>query len=297
MINFVHQLEQIMNDYYKVDFVLSPADSDACDLIAASLADEGYESFEPADDGSAMAAYVPAAQYTQAGVEKAVAECVIPVDVRWTAAFVEGRDWNSEWERNYFKPIVVAGKVAVHSSFHTDVPPARFDIVIDPRMAFGTGHHATTTLMMQSLLDGDVAGRTVIDMGTGTGILAILAAMLGASRVTGIEIDPFAAANAVDNVALNLPGNDTVKIIEGDASALAPLAATADIFLANINRNIITADIAAYAAAMKSGATITVSGFYVADRDIVAGAARAAGLSPVSVAELDNWSSMTFIKQ
>ena len=95
MINFVHQQEHIMNDYYKVDFVLSPADNDACDLIAASLADEGYESFEPADDGSAMTAYVPAAQYTQAGVENALAECVIPVDVRWSAAFVEGRDWNS----------------------------------------------------------------------------------------------------------------------------------------------------------------------------------------------------------
>lgn len=295
MINFVHQQEQIMNDYYKVDFVLSPADSDACDLIAASLADEGYESFEPADDGSAMTAYVPAAQYTQAGVENALAECVIPVDVRWSAAFVEGRDWNSEWERNYFKPIVVAGQVAVHSSFHTDVPPARFDIVIDPRMAFGTGHHATTTLMMQSLLEGDASGRTVIDMGTGTGILAILAAMLGAREVTGIEIDPFAAANAVDNVALNLGDTSCVHIVEGDASALAPLAGSADIFLANINRNIITADVAAYAAAMKPGSRLTVSGFYVADRDIVAAAAKEAGLELQSVAELDNWSSMTFI--
>ncbi|MDE6525994.1 MAG: 50S ribosomal protein L11 methyltransferase, partial [Muribaculaceae bacterium] len=254
-----------MNDYYKVDFTLSPADTDACDLLAASLAEAGYESFEPADDGSAMTAYVPAAIYSPDAVDSAVADCVIPVGIVWKADFVEGRDWNSEWERNYFKPIVVAGQVAVHSSFHTDVPQARYDIVIDPRMAFGTGHHATTTLMMQSLLAAEVAGKTVIDMGTGTGILAILASMLGAAAVTGVEIDPFAAANAVDNVALNLASDANVSIVEGDASALSALTGTADIFLANINRNIITADIDAYVAAMKQGATLTVSGFYVED--------------------------------
>ena len=164
-------------------------------------------------------------------------------------------------------------------------------------MAFGTGHHATTTLMMLSLLDGgDTAGATVIDMGTGTGILAILAAMLGAKEVKAIEIDPFAAANAVDNVKLNLGDNSCIEVIEGDASALDGMDAKADIFLANINRNIITADIQRYAAAMKQGARLTVSGFYVADREVVAEAAKAAGLSLRSVAENDNWSSMTFTK-
>lgn len=303
MTNFVHQSigltlqDYTMNDYYKVDFTLSPADTDACDLLAASLAETGYESFEPADDGSAMTAYVPAAIYSPDAVDSAVADCVIPVGIVWKADFVEGRDWNSEWERNYFKPIVVAGQVAVHSSFHTDVPQARYDIVIDPRMAFGTGHHATTTLMMQSLLAAEVAGKTVIDMGTGTGILAILASMLGAAAVTGVEIDPFAAANAVDNVALNLASDANVSIVEGDASALSALTGTADIFLANINRNIITADIGAYVAAMKPGAKLTVSGFYVEDRPVVSAAAAAAGLEPVAADELDNWSSMTFIKK
>ncbi|MCM1067847.1 MAG: 50S ribosomal protein L11 methyltransferase [Muribaculaceae bacterium] len=286
-----------MNDYYKVVFDLKPANNDACDLLAAALAEAGYESFEPAPDGSAMTAYVPAALFSEEAVGSAVDECVIPVEITHEASFVEGRDWNSEWERNYFKPIVVAGQVAVHSSFHTDVPEARFDIVIDPRMAFGTGHHATTTLMMQSLLEGgDVEGANVIDMGTGTGILAILATMLGAKEAVGIEIDPFAAANAVDNLALNLPADAPATIIEGDASALEAYAGFADVFLANINRNIITADIARYAAAMKPGARITVSGFYVDDRPIVAEAAAKVGLEPVAVAEMDRWSSMTFTK-
>ncbi len=285
-----------MNDYYKVVFTLTPASSDACDLLADALADAAYESFEPADDGSSLTAYVPAAQYSADKASEAAASLPIAADVAFDAEFVEGRDWNSEWERNYFKPIVVAGKVAVHSSFHTDVPEAQYDIVIDPRMAFGTGHHATTTLMMQAVLERVTPGCSVIDMGTGTGILAILALMAGAGKAVGIEIDPFAAANARDNVALNLEPDAKLEIIDGDASALENFNDFADIFLANINRNIITADICRYAAAMKSGATITVSGFYVADRPVVREAAEAAGLSEVAVAELDNWSSMTFIK-
>ncbi len=287
-----------MNDYYKVEFKLTPANSDACDLLADALADEGYETFEPNESGDEMIAYVPAAAYSETAVDEAIESLPFDIAVTHSAEFVEGRDWNSEWEKNYFKPIVVAGKVAVHSSFHTDVPEAEHDIVIDPRMAFGTGHHATTTLMMQSLLDNPaVKGARVIDMGTGTGILAILAAMLGAEKAVGIEIDPFAAENACDNVGLNLPNDERVKIITGDASALENgLEGFADIFLANINRNIITGDINRYVAAMKPGATITVSGFYVADREIVSEAATAAGLESVSVAEMDNWSSMTFRK-
>lgn len=285
-----------MNDYYKVVFALAPANTDACDLLADALADAGYESFEPADDGSSLTAYVPAALFDSE--KTAIAEQSLPFEtaISRTEEFIEGRDWNSEWERNYFKPIVVAGEVAVHSSFHTDVPPARYDIVIDPRMAFGTGHHATTTLTMQSVLANVRKGDTVIDMGTGTGILAILASMAGARQVEAIEIDPFAADNARDNVALNLAPDANVTIHTGDASLLASMPAKADLFLANINRNIITADIAAYAAAMRPGAIITVSGFYTSDCPVVAEAAHKAGLSDKESDQLDNWCSMTFVK-
>lgn len=286
-----------MNDYYKVDFTVTPPDGDACDLLADALAAVGYESFVPSADGSLMTAYVPAALYSCDKIAEALTEVPMPVEIKYEASFVEGRDWNSEWEKNYFQPIVVAGEVVVHSSFHTDVPMARYDIVIDPRMAFGTGHHATTTLMMQAILAADIEGRNVVDMGTGTGILAILAAMRGAADIVAVEIDPFAAANARDNVALNLPGTDArVTVVEGDASALEAYPAFADLLLANINRNIITADVARYAAAMKPGASMVVSGFYVADRPIVEEAAVAAGLRGAGVAELEGWSSMTFIK-
>ena len=287
-----------VNDYVRVDFTFEPASGDAADFLASDLADIGFETFEqPADaPGTAMTAYVPAPSFSAEALAEAAAGSPFDTAIAYSCTFVPGQDWNSEWEKHYFKPIVVADRVAVHSSFHTDVPEAEFDIVIDPRMAFGTGHHATTTLMMRALLDANLAGKRVVDMGTGTGILAILAAMLGAASVLAVEIDPFAADNARDNLALNLPGDGRVNIVTGDASALEALPAPADVFLANINRNIITADIARYAAATAPGGQLTVSGFYVQDRDIIEAAARAVGFTLSSVADCDNWSSMTFIK-
>ena len=283
------------NDYFELKLTLAQADSDACDYMAALLGDLGYESFvEDAEHpGRSLTAYVQAPSFDGLALDALIAD--FPYELaEGKVEYVPGQDWNHEWEKNYFKPIVIAGRVAVHSSFHTDVPPADYDIVIDPRMAFGTGHHATTTLMMQALLDNPPVGLNVVDMGTGTGILAILASMLGAKRTVGIEIDPFAAENAVDNVGLNLKEDADVKIICSDAAALTSLPFKADLFLANINRNIITGDIHNYASAMAPGATLVVSGFYVADRTVVEEAANAAGLRLVSVNDKDNWSSMTF---
>lgn len=288
-----------MNDYYRLDISIKPASTDACDLAADSLAAIGFESFEQPEEagGASMTAYVPAPLFDAEAAREALAEIEPLAVADFEAVFVKGRDWNSEWEKNYFKPILVAGRVAVHSSFHTDVPPAEFDIVIDPKMAFGTGHHATTTLMMKALLSGNIAGASVIDMGTGTGILAILASMLGAAEVAAVEIDPFAAANAADNVALNLGNDSAVEVLEGDESALGNIEFKADVFLANINRNVITADIEAYAAALKTGGRLVVSGFYVADREIVAEAATRAGFDADGVDEFDGWSSMQFVKR
>lgn len=288
-----------MNDYYRLDISIRPASTDACDLAADSLAAIGFESFEQPEEagGASMTAYVPAPLFDAEAAREALAEIEPLAVADFEAVFVKGRDWNSEWEKNYFKPILVAGRVAVHSSFYTDVPPAEFDIVIDPKMAFGTGHHATTTLMMKALLSGNIAGASVIDMGTGTGILAILASMLGAAEVAAVEIDPFAAANAADNVALNLGNDSAVEVLEGDESALGNIEFKADVFLANINRNVITADIEAYAAALKTGGRLVVSGFYVADREIVAEAATRAGFDADGVDEFDGWSSMQFVKR
>ena len=286
-----------MNDYYEVDFRLNPALPDACDLLAYALGEAGFETFEPAETGETMKAFVPAALYDTAAIDAAIATLPMDVAVSYGSEFVEGRDWNAEWEKNYFQPILIGNRVAVHSSFHTDVPEAEYDIVIDPKMAFGTGHHATTTLMALGILSLPMEGARVVDMGTGTGILAILAAMCGAREVTAVEIDGFAYENTLENLKLNGVAAQ-VNAVHGDASALEELAAgSQDVFLANINRNIITADIAAYARTLRSGGVMLLSGFYVEDIPHIEAAAKPLGLAKESFAEQDRWACVRLVKE
>lgn len=277
-----------MNDYYSVRIDTAPCTTDITDLAAACLADAGFESFEP--DNTGLTAYI-SAQAGDAGEIAATALedfAIDGVNFQITPEFVEGRDWNEEWEKNYFKPIVIGEQCVIHSSFHTNVPKARYDIVIDPKMAFGTGHHDTTSQMVGHILDADMAGKSVIDMGTGTGILGIIAAMRGASKVTGIELDRAAYENAIENVRLN---GVEMDLIHGDAAALANLE-PADFLLANINRNIITGDIDRYAARLKKDGRMMLSGFYEEDIPIVEKAAEKYGLHEVSRRISNRWAAI-----
>ena len=281
-----------MNDYTEVRVDFSPCSEDLTDIAAALLADAGFETFVP--DAAGLTAYIPASKYTPARRQTLDTPIFTDVDVTWNAKLIEGQDWNSEWEKHYFKPIVIEGRCVIHSSFHTDVPSAEFDIVIDPKMAFGTGHHSTTTLILQQLLQLPLEGKAVIDMGTGTGILAILARMRGASPVSGIEIDLPAWENAIDNCRLN--GCEEITMLHGDASALSQIGYAADLLLANINRNVITADIPDYAKKLKPGATVLLSGFYVHDIPIVSEAAAKAGLETMGHTELNAWACVKLRK-
>lgn len=289
-----------MNDYKEVrlDFRRTDCDGEAAaletatDIMAALLCDAGYESFEPDDSG--LTAYIRDNDYSEETLRQVVAN--FPLDgysVAWHAETVEGRDWNSEWEKYYFKPIAVGDRVVIHSSFHTDYPSCEHEIVIDPKMAFGTGHHATTSLIIERLLDMPLVGKSVIDMGTGTGILAILAAMLGASPVTAIEIDPAAEVNARENVASN--GHPEIDVRLGDASQLAGLHT--DLFIANINRNIITGDLAAYTATLGKGGVMLLSGFYEKDIPVIMQTAAPLGLTETGhTVKGDGWTCLALVK-
>lgn len=281
-----------MNDYYSVRVDATPCSEDITDLAAACLADAGFESFEP--DASGLTAYIPVAAGDAAAIAReALAD--FPIDTLFDikSTFVAGQDWNEEWEKHYFKPIVIDGRCVIHSSFHTDVPRAEFDIVIDPKMAFGTGHHDTTSQMVRHILALDIAGRSVIDVGTGTGILGILAAMRGAGPVTGIEIDRPAYENALENVALN---RVQMNLVHGDASALAGLG-QADFLFANINRNIILGDIDRYAAALRPGGTMLLSGFYDDDIPMIEEAAARHGLEESSRLVCNRWTALALVKR
>lgn len=274
-----------MNDYTELRLDFKPCSADITDVMAALLADEGYESFVADDCG--LTAYIRADQFSDHAVGNAVALLPFETDITKSVKVVEGQDWNHEWEKNYFKPIVVGNRCVIHSSFHTDVPSAEYDIVIDPKMAFGTGHHATTSQVISALLDLNLEGMTVTDMGSGTGILAILAAMRGAKRVNAIEIDTPAWENALENIALNGVENK-ITMLNGDATLLPTLPA-ANVFLANINRNIITADLGAYTDACAPGADIILSGFYEADIPVIMAVASPLGLTETGHTTLNEW--------
>lgn len=280
-----------MNDYTEVRIDMSPCNETMTDVMAALLCEHGYESFVPDECG--MTAYIKLENFDKKVLDEVTAELPFDTSVTVKCETVEGRDWNQEWEKNYFKPITVDGKCVIHSSFHTDIPSMPYDIVIDPKMAFGTGHHQTTTLIIRRLLELPLEGRSVIDMGTGTGILAILAAMRGAGPVTAIEIDEFAHVNAVENVSLN--HHPEINVVLGDASALAGVEPV-DLFLANINRNIIVGDLQVYASRLKEGGTMLLSGFYEDDIAIVLDEARKHGLEYVGHTVLERWSCLELKK-
>lgn len=285
-----------MNDYISLRADITPCSADTTDLLAACLGEIGFESFEPDDRG--LTAYIQAPLYDKGEVDAVIADFPMQCSITTGATLVEGKDWNEEWEKNYFQPIIVRGRCVIHSTFHKDVPEAEYDIVIDPKMAFGTGHHFTTRLMIGYILDAHLDGRTVIDMGSGTGILAILCAKRGAARVAAVEIDPPACENACENFRLN---GVSVDMSAGDVAMLAPLP-EADLFLANINRNVILADIEEYAAHVRPGGEMILSGFYEADKPLLEAAAAQYGLAlkevrtEVSPQNGDVWCALRFQK-
>lgn len=281
-----------MNDYIELRLDTEPCNETITDVLAALLCEEGYESFVP--DAHGLTAYIKKEDFKAEAIDGVIAQSPIPLTATFTFSTVEGEDWNKEWEKNYFQPIIVGDRCVIHSSFHSDIPPMEYDIVIDPKMAFGTGHHQTTSLIIEQLLNMDLNDRTVIDMGTGTGILAILAAMRGAQRVDAIEIDEFAYTNAVENVAIN--HHPEINVILGDASKLQGIEPV-DIFIANINRNIICGDLQEYAQALKPGGTMLLSGFYEEDIPVIMACAEPLGLQQSGHTVKDRWACLRLSKK
>ena len=280
-----------MNDYMQVRLDAEPCSEVVTDVLAAMLGEIGYESFVPDEKG--VTAFVPQGKYDEAELEAVLDRFPLDgVSLSRQVTFVAGKDWNEEGEKNYFKPIVVGDECVIHSTFHKDVPQARYDVLIDPEMAFGTGHHETTTLMLQAILATDFTGRSVLDMGCGTAVLAILAGMKGASPIVAVDIDEFATENAGENVRLNhLPD---IEVRLGGVEALKP--ETFDFIFANINRNILLADMHAYVAHMKSGSRLFMSGFYVEDIPAIQAEAERLGLRLAGHAEKNRWARVECIK-
>ncbi|MBR1792567.1 MAG: 50S ribosomal protein L11 methyltransferase [Bacteroidales bacterium] len=277
--------------YAEVSIRLNPTDPYR-DLLVYALGDEGpYDSFVETSDG--LKAYVPIEQYDVAFLQSTVHEQCEGCVVELSMTEMPDKDWNEEWERQH-QPVLVEGFCWVRAPFHPHREDVCYEIEIEPKMSFGTAHHQTTYMMLALLRDEEVKGRRVLDMGSGTAVLAILAAKKGASYVEAIDNDEWAYRNALENVERN--GCPDIQCLLGDA-ALLTSEKHFDLVIANINRNILLRDMAAYAAVLPTGGALLLSGFYEHDVDILVNKAATLGLCLTDRRERDGWQALRLLKE
>ncbi len=277
--------------YFEVTFTTAPCNEIVNDVISALAGEIGFESFVEWENG--VQAYIQQPLFDEDALKEMVSNFPLPdTSITYTIKEAENKDWNEEWEKNFFQPIVIGDRCCIHSTFHKDTPETEYEILINPQMAFGTGHHETTSSIICELLDADLQGKSVLDMGCGTSILAILASMRGANPVTAIDIDDWCVNNSRDNIALNGINNITVEL--GDANLLKGRTPF-DVIIANINRNILLADMTQYAACMHSGSELYMSGFYVEDIPVIREKAESLGMNFVHHREKNNWAAVKFV--
>ena len=274
--------------YLEVSVRLEPFSDESAEILMAELSELPYDSF--AVEEPFLKCYIPMAEYKASDLKVVLSGYGFVAG--FTALPVEGRNWNRNWELS-FRPIVVDGVVTVKAPFNVDVPRTRYNIWIDPQMAFGTGYHHTTYMMMQRMLAIPMRGLSVVDMGCGTAILGILAAKMGARKVFAVDIDAVAARSAWGNCRWNKVGT-RVETACGDASLLQ--MGTHDVILANIHRNIILEDLPTYVRSLRRGGRLLVSGFYEADAAAVVSASEALGLRLAGSSSRESWACLEFLK-
>ena len=274
-------------DYLELSVKLTPRNPFA-DLFIDALGDVGFESFVETENG--FLAYIQQEQYSE-GLEKtAWSWSMDGVEVESYIKVIPRKNWNDEWEKN-FQPILVDDAVYIYAPFHLKKPEFLHQILIEPKMSFGTGHHQTTYLMVQFMLEQDFAGKRVLDMGCGTGILGILAMQKGAKTVVAIDIDDWSVENSIENAQRN---NVEMETRLGGADVLKD--EEFDMILANINLNILMADTHAYAAVLAQNGTIIFSGFYSRDLETITSEAAKNGLSFSESKQREDWTAAVFIK-
>ena len=277
--------------YFEVTFTTSPCNETVKDVVSALAGEIGFESFVEWENG--VQAYIQQNLFDEEALKSMVADFPLPdTTIEYTVVEAEDKDWNEEWEKNFFQPIVIGDRCCIHSTFHKDTPQTEYEILINPQMAFGTGHHETTSSIISELLEADLQGKSVLDMGCGTSILAILASMRGADPITAIDIDDWCVNNSRDNIALN--GIENITVEWGDANLLKGRAPF-DVIIANINRNILLADMAQYAACMHPGSELFMSGFYVQDIPVIQEKAESLDMEFIHHREKNNWAAVKFI--
>jgi ribosomal protein L11 methyltransferase len=273
-------------NYIELQLFVNPEFSD---IFMAELGEIGYETFTEEEDG--LNAYITEDLFSETALDEIMERYLPMTPIRYSYKTLEKKNWNEEWEKNY-EPIIAAdGRVRVRASFHEPDPNVEYDLLINPKMSFGTGHHETTSMVLGLQMDVNHVGKKVLDVGCGTGILAILASKLGATEVAGFDIEEWAAENSRENCQLN----DCQNIVIRQGTIEDEPAEQYDIVLANINRNILMRDISKYVEFMKPAPSqLIVSGFYQHDIEDIENVAKEVGLVKTKTENKNNWAAVVF---
>lgn len=276
-----------MYNYIEYNFTIEPLGV-ASEILVAELAELGFESFVDSENG--ISAYIQENLWHKNILDDVYILQSAEFKISYTFKTIEQINWNEEWERN-FSPIVVDDICTIRAPFH-EVPNTTYDIIIEPKMSFGTGHHETTYMMLQFLLNIDLQEKKVLDMGCGTSVLAIMAEKRGAKSITAIDVDDWCVQNSVENIERNHCKNISVKL--GDASLIDN--ENFDVVIANINRNILLSDIPQYAKTLPSEGTLLLSGFYESDIPVITNKCNESNLKLVEKLERNQWVALKFKK-
>ena len=291
--------------YYKTVFFIKDADgkkaiqdssfSMACDICAALCGTVGYESFE--DNECGICGYIQKELYDRSSLEKTLED--FPLDsfsISFKTEEVIDKNWNEEWEKEGFNPIIIGNQCIIHDLKHHSDKSYPIDITIDACQAFGTGTHNTTRMIVEELLEMTLQGKRVLDCGCGTGILSVTAAKCGAVAAYGYDIDEWSVNNTIHNAKLN--NLENVSALKGDSALLhEELTGKYDVVLANINRNILLNDLPTMANSMEDNAILIISGFYKVDESVLIAKALELGLVEEKRNSSDNWAMIKFVKR
>ncbi len=278
-------------DYQKISIQITPFQEWVRDVLNAQLAEIGFDSFVETETG--FDAFIPATSYSEESLNEVLEDFSGDFSFEIQSEFIADQNWNKEWEKNYFKPLMIGGECLIRAPFHTEYPEAKYEIVIEPNMAFGTGNHETTASIIALILQNDLTGKTILDMGCGTGILGILASMKGARQITAIDIDKWSYEGTRENAALNNITNINAKL--GDAGLLGN--EKFDLIFANIHKNVLLNDMEAYFNVLNDGGTLIMSGFYTEDIKDIRTKAESLGMKDAGFMEKNNWVAHSFIKE
>jgi len=277
-------------NYLKIAVNITPFEEWLRDVLTAQLTEIGFESFVETDAG--FDGFIPEKNFNEEEVSNLLKSFEENHTFQVQKERIEEKNWNEEWEKNYFKPLVVAGKCVVRAPFHKEYPVLDYEIVIEPNMAFGTGNHETTSMMLETILDNDMHDKSVLDMGCGTGILGILASMRGAQKITAIDIDEWSFKGASENAQINHIENMNVKL--GDASLLGN--EKYDVVFANIHKNVLMNDLPVYSSCLTKNGLLFMSGFYMKNIPELKDKAEQSGLKEKGFKSENNWVVSVFEK-